>query len=112
MGDPFQTLITGLVDLRPYRQIHMTIHDRMPESEALTEAHDRLISWIRDTVIKGLEFHGRDPVADADLVELTVVLFEGSNVPGVRGRAATDVIQIMIDRLILQPEANAAGRRD
>jgi AcrR family transcriptional regulator len=112
IGDPFQTLITGLVDLRPYRQMHMTIHDRMPESEALTEAHDRLIAWIRDTVIKGLEFHGRDPVADADLVELTVVLFEGSNVPGVRGRAATDVIQIMIDRLILQPEANTAGRSD
>lgn len=103
--DPFSILIKGLVDLRPYRQIHMTIHDRMTDSEALTLAHSEMISWIRETVVKGLEYHGRDPVADADLVELVVVLFEGSNVPGVRGRTATDVIQVMLDRLILQPEA-------
>ena len=104
--DPLSTLIKGLVDLRPYRQMHMTIHDRMTESEALNEAHNRLISWIRETVVKGLEYHGSDPVADADLVELIVVLFEGSNIPGIRGRTATDVIQIMIDRLIVQPKAN------
>lgn len=105
--DPFSTLIKGLVDLRPYRQIHMTIHDRMTDSEALTAAHSEMISWIRETVVKGLEYHGRDPAADADLVELVIVLFEGSNVPGVHGRTATDVIQVMLDRLILQPEAEA-----
>lgn len=103
--DPFSILIKGLVDLRPYRQMHMTIHDRMTDSEALAAAHDEMITWIRETVIKGLEYHGRDPVSDGDLVELVVVLFEGSNVPGVRGRTATDVIQVMLDRLILQPEA-------
>jgi len=100
-GDPFSSLIKGLVDLRPYRQIHMSIHERMSESPALTDAHDQLISWIREMVVAGLEYHGRDAEAEADLVELVVVLFEGSNVPGVRGRTATDVIQIMIDRLIL-----------
>jgi AcrR family transcriptional regulator len=102
-GDPFSILIRGLVDLRPYRQMHMTIHDRMSESETLTAAHELIISWIREMVVRGLEYHGHDPVADADLVELIVVLFEGSNVPGVRGRTATDVIQVMIDRLIIRP---------
>ena len=101
--DPFDRLIKGLVDLRPYRQMHMTIHDRMSESESLVAAHDRMIDWIRETVVEGLQYHGRDPVADADFVELVIVLFEGSNVPGVRGRTATDVIQVMLDRLVLEP---------
>jgi AcrR family transcriptional regulator len=101
--DPFKRLIEGLVDLRPYRQMHMTIHDRMSEAEALVAAHDRLIDWIRQTVVEGLEYHDRDPVADADLVELVVVLFEGAHMPRVSGRAATDVIQLMLDRFVLHP---------
>jgi AcrR family transcriptional regulator len=102
-ADPFERLIKGLIDLRPYRQMHMTIHDRMNEAESLVIAHDKLLDWIRRTVVDGLAYHGCDPVADAELVELVVVLFEGSNVPGVQGRTATDVIQVMIDRLVLQP---------
>jgi AcrR family transcriptional regulator len=107
--DPFDRLIQGLVDLRPYRQIHMSIHDRMGEADVVVAAHDRMIEWIRQTVVEGLEYHGRDPIADQDLVELVVVLFEGSNVPGVRGRTATDVIQVMLDRLVLGVEPQSAS---
>jgi AcrR family transcriptional regulator len=97
--DPFDRLIQGLVDLRAYRQLHMTIHDRMSESEVVLDAHNRLISWIRETVSEGLVFHGYDPAEDSDLVDLVVVLFEGTNVPGVQTRTATDVIKSLLLRL-------------
>jgi AcrR family transcriptional regulator len=97
--DPFEGLIQGLLDLRAYRQLHMTIHDRMSGSEVVLAAHDRLIEWIRETVADGLAHHGYDTAEDSDLIDLIVVLFEGTNVPGVQTRTATDMIKSLLVRL-------------
>ena len=99
--DPFARLIQGLIDLRPYRHLHMTVHERMRDSEPVAAVHGRLLGWIRDTVEDGLLYHGRDPVQEQDLVELVVVVFEGTNVPGMRTRTATDLITTILDRLSL-----------
>ena len=106
-ADPFDRLIQGLVDMRAYRKLHMTIHERMSSAEVVVEAHDRLITWIRETVTDGLKFHGFDPAEDEELIELVVVLFEGTNVPGVRTRAATDMIKVLLDRLVFAGDAAA-----
>ena len=103
--DPFDRLIQGLVDFRVYRELHMTIHDRMRDSPVLVAAHERLLGWIRETVAEGLTYHKSVPVEEKDLIELVVVLFEGTNVPTVRTRTATDVIRILLDRLVLAPVA-------
>lgn len=97
--DPFARLIQGLINLRPYRHLHMTIHERMLDSPEVATAHERTLSWIRDTVRLGIAWHGRDPLQEEDLVELVVVVFEGANVPGVQSRTATDLISSVLNRL-------------
>lgn len=97
--DPFDRLIQGLIHLRPYRQLHMTIHDRMIDSEVVAAVHDRLLDWIREVFMLGLSWHGHDPRQENDLVELVVVLFEGTNVPGMTTRTATDLISSVLERL-------------
>ena len=104
-ADPFDRLIKGLVDMRAYRKLHMTIHDRMSHAEVVVGAHDRLIAWIRETVTEGLRYHGFDPAEEQELVELVLVVFEGTNIPGVRTRAATDMIQVLLDRVVLTDAA-------
>ena len=99
--DPFVRLTQGLIHLRPYRQLHMTVHDRMRDSEPVAAVHDRLLGWIRDTVQEGLVYHGRSPAEEQDLIELVVVVFEGSNVPGMQSRTATDLITTVLDRFSL-----------
>lgn len=99
--DPFGQLIQGLIDLRPYRQLHMTIHDRMSESEQVAQIHERLLDWIREVVTRGLVYHGRDPAQEQDLVELVVVVFEGTSIPGMQTRLATDLITSVLERFSL-----------
>ena len=99
--DPFAQLIQGLIDLRPYRQLHMTIHDRMSDSEQVAQIHERLLDWIRDVVTRGLIYHGRHSVQEQDLVELVVVVFEGTSMPGMRTRTATDLITTVLERFSL-----------
>ena len=102
--DPFARLIEGLVDLRPYRQIHVTIHERMLQSKPLATAHDRLLDWIREVVSTGLTAKGLDPAQEVDLVELVVAVFEGANFPGMRTRTATDLVQsFLLSTGLVQP---------
>jgi AcrR family transcriptional regulator len=100
--DPFAQLIQGLIDLRAYRQLHMTVHERMINSEAVTAVHERLLDWVRDMVRDGITYHGGDPAVEDDLVELVVVVFEGTNVPGVSTRTATDLVSTILQRVRLQ----------
>lgn len=102
--DPLDRLMQGLVELRSYRQLHMTIHERMSESESVAAVHDRLISWIRTMVIDGLRYRGYEGADEKEVVEMVVVLFEGTHVPGVRARTATDVINLLLRKLQLAPD--------
>jgi AcrR family transcriptional regulator len=93
--DPFDHLLKGLADLRPYRQLHMAMHDRLG-SDAVAAAHDRLIDWIRDLIRAGLEHRGHSGQDRDEIVELVVVVFEGLNVPRVDARPAADVIRTLL----------------
>ena len=93
--DPFAQLIQGLIHLRPYRNLHMTIHERMQDSPEVTAVHERTLDWIRDTVRLGMDWRGRE---QDDLADLVVVLFEGANVPGMHTTTATDLISSVLDR--------------
>lgn len=93
--DPFDHLLKGLADLRPYRHLHMAMHERL-ESDAVAAAHDRLIGWVRDLVRAGLEHRRHSGDDDEEIVELVLVLFEGLNVPRVDGRPAADVIRTLL----------------
>jgi AcrR family transcriptional regulator len=105
--DPFERLIQGLIELRPYRQLHVTLHERMLQSEACRAVHDRLLGWIRDVVTAGLTEQGYDPAQEADLVELVVAVFEGANVPGIRTRTATDLIHTLLLKIGLLQRTTA-----
>lgn len=112
--DPFDRLIQGLIDLRAYRGLHMTVHDRMGDSEPVAELHDRLLGWIRDTITEGLIYHGCDPEDEQATIDLIVVVFEGVNVPGIRTRTATDLISTVLTRfgLLAHRPAPAPSRPD
>lgn len=99
--DPFAQLMQGLIDLRPYRQLHMTIHERMSDSEPVAQIHERLLDWIREVVTRGLVYHGSDKAQEQDLVELVVVVFEGTSIPGISTRSATDLITTVLERFSL-----------
>jgi AcrR family transcriptional regulator len=104
--DPIDHLLQGLVDLRPYRQLHMTMHERLADSEVVVEAHSRLIGWVRGLVQDGLAYHGVSSVDRDEVEELVVVVFEGLNVPGVRARSASEVIRNLL-RLVLTTDERA-----
>ncbi len=104
--DPIDHLLKGLVDLRPYRQLHTTMHERLGESEPVREAHDRLIDWVRGLVRDGIAYHAAEVDDIEEIVELVVVVFEGLNVPGIHARSASDVIRTLM-RYVLQGEAAA-----
>jgi AcrR family transcriptional regulator len=106
--DPFQQLLRGLTDLRPYRLLHMAMHDRL-DVDVVAATHDRLIGWIRGMARAGLAYHG---VADAradDVADLVVLLVEGLNVPGVPTRTAAEALQTLMTVVL---DAQAAGRAE
>ena len=109
--DPFARLIQGLIDLRPYGQLHMTMHERMLNSEPVEASHSRLLDWIRETVNEGIAYHGGDPSKDQELVDLVVVVYEGTNVPGIRSRTATDLITMVLQRVRPELESSVAPSR-
>jgi AcrR family transcriptional regulator len=101
-ADPFQQLFKGLTDLRPYRRLHMSMHDHL-DSPAVKQAHDRLINWVRDRAHAGLEHHGHHGQDADDIADLIVVLFEGLNVPQIQARTATEVIQTLLSKVLPEP---------
>ena len=89
VGDP-TLLLEGLDGLRRYRQLHMTMHERMSHSEVVLEAHDRFIDWMRKMARDALVGHtGENDI----IVELVVAVFEGVNIPGARAKPAYELIQ-------------------
>jgi AcrR family transcriptional regulator len=100
--DPIQTLLKGLADLRPYRRLHMSMHDRL-DSEVVLAAHTRLIDWVRELARQGLAYRGHSEEESKDVADLIVVLFEGLNVPGVQARTATQVIETLLTKVLGDP---------
>jgi AcrR family transcriptional regulator len=98
--DPFDLLQKGLVDLRPYRQLHMSMHELLLDSDVVAAAHDRLIDWVRGLAREGLAFHSYEDSGTEDITDLVVVLFEGLNVPGIRARTASEIVRVLLDKVV------------
>jgi AcrR family transcriptional regulator len=102
--DPIDHLLRGLTDLRPYRHLHMAMHQYLDTPEIM-QAHDELIDWLRGLARDGLTHRGYAGASRDELAELVVTLVEGLNVPHVHARAAADVIQTLLSS-IAPPEQN------
>jgi AcrR family transcriptional regulator len=96
--DPLERLLRGLADLRPYRHLHMAMHQHL-ETPAVMEVHDELIDWIRGLARDALTHRGYEGAALDDLCEVIVTLVEGLNVPHVQVRHAGELIQTLLAAL-------------
>jgi AcrR family transcriptional regulator len=96
--DPIDHLVRGLTDLRPYRHLHMAMHQHLDTPEIM-QAHDELIDWIRGLARAGLAHRGYAGASRDELAELVVTLVEGLNVPHVQVRSATEMIQTLLLRI-------------
>lgn len=106
-SDPLNQLVRGLSDMRVYKPLHQAMHDRLPHSDAVRDAHATFLAWIVglvDEVMAEGSLDG-DPGADAALVrDVAVAVFEGANVPNGRNRPAHEMLRFLMESI-------AAGRR-
>lgn len=104
-------LTRGVSDMRLYRPLHQAMHDRMPHSDAVRDAHERFLRWIRDGARAVARERGSS--WDHDLVaDLAVAVFEGANVPNERTRPAAEMLRVVLDALAPAsvPAAVTTGR--
>ena len=109
-ADPLTQLVRGLSDMRTYRTLHQAMHDRLPHSDAVREAHDTFLEWIDAMVDKLLlanrSLQDRADVDPAQLRDVVVAIFEGANVPNGRNRPAHEMIRLLIESLFANEKAN------
>ena len=100
-ADPLTQLVRGLSDMRTYRPLHQAMHDRLPHSAPVRDAHDTFLAWIDgmvDNVIASREDSIAVRDADADrLRDVIVAVFEGANVPNGRTRPVHEMIRFLIE---------------
>ena len=104
--EPLSALLRGLSDMRAFRGLHRSMHDRMQDSDTVRESHDRFMAWIRSNVERVLDQNPKvdDPGMVCDVV---VALFEGATVGSDSGmRPARDMIRFTLKALL--PEKTAA----
>lgn len=104
--DPVTALTRGLADMRPFRSLHRSMHERMEHSAAVHEAHERFLDWVRAMVYEVLDQHPR-PVDREMVADLTIALFEGANVPQTPRRPAHEMIRFLLESIFeLRPDQN------
>lgn len=111
-ADPLSRLVRGLSDMRYSRPLHQAMHDRLPHSEAVREAHNTFLNWIVGLVDELMAEHGLDhaPGVDAALVrDVAVAVFEGANVPNDRNRPAHEMIRFLMESALAR-SSGAKGR--
>jgi AcrR family transcriptional regulator len=109
-ADPLTQLVRGLSDMRLYRPLHQAMHDRLPHSEAVRNAHNSFLAWIVEKVDEVVAEHGLEDEAAAALVrDVTVAVFEGANVPNEWNRPAHEMIRFLIESIF--ERRPVAGRR-
>jgi len=105
-ADPLSALVRGLDDMRPFRSLHQSMHNRMQESAAVREAHERFLGWIRTNINRVFDDH--PGLADRDLIaDMVVALFEGVNVSGAPQRTAKEMITFLMRSLLLAGPSSA-----
>ncbi|MCO4252139.1 TetR/AcrR family transcriptional regulator [Pseudarthrobacter raffinosi] len=105
--DPLSFLIRGLVDMRPFRGLHQSMHHRMQDSDAVRESHDRFLAWIRKMVDQVIQ---ENPgIADSELVaDIVVSLFEGANAFDPPLRTAPEMIRFVLQSFLKPYPAQAS----
>lgn len=98
--DPMSHLVRGLNDMRVFRPLHQAMHGRLLQSEAVREAHDRFLDWIRDLVRQMVD-NLDDPTVDRELVaDTAVTLFEGFNVEGSPPRPGAQLMRFLLESVL------------
>lgn len=96
--DPLSMLIRGLADMRRFRALHQAMHHRLEESQAVREAHDRFLGWIRSLVEQVVEQSAAD--LDKSMVsDVVVCVFEGANVTEPSPRPTAEMIRFLLQAL-------------
>lgn len=104
--DPLSMLVRGLDDMRAFRDLHRSMHSRLQKSVAVREAHDRLLTWIRNNVYRVVDQH--PGASDREMVaDIIVTLFEGANVSDPPSRPAIAMIPVLMEAL-MDTERNPA----
>lgn len=112
-ADPLSRLVRGLSDMRYSRPMHQAMHDRLPHSEAVREAHNTFLKWIVGLVDEFLAERGLDDSSgiDADLVrDVAIAVFEGAHVPNDWNRPAHEMIRFLLESVVARSAA-AKGRK-
>ncbi|MFI1506168.1 TetR/AcrR family transcriptional regulator [Streptomyces sp. NPDC020597] len=112
-ADPLSRLVRGLSDMRYSRPLHQAMHDRLPHSEAVREAHNTFLKWIVGLVDEFLAERGLDDSSgiDAELVrDVAVAVFEGAHVPNDWNRPAHEMIRFLLESVVARSTA-AKGRK-
>ncbi|WP_371664684.1 TetR/AcrR family transcriptional regulator [Streptomyces sp. NBC_00280] len=112
-SDPLSRLVRGLSDMRYSRPLHQAMHDRLPHSEAVREAHSTFMNWIVALVDEFMAERGLDdaPGIDAGLVrDVAVAVFEGAHVPNDWNRPAHEMIRFLLESVVARSSA-AKGRK-
>lgn len=112
-ADPLSRLVRGLSDMRYSRPLHQAMHDRLPHSEAVREAHSTFLKWIVGLVDEFLAERGLDDSSgiDAELVrDVAVAVFEGAHVPNDWNRPAHEMIRFLLESVVARSTA-AKGRK-
>ncbi|MFE1837849.1 TetR/AcrR family transcriptional regulator [Streptomyces sviceus] len=112
-ADPLSRLVRGLSDMRYSRPLHQAMHDRLPHSEAVREAHNTFLNWIVGLVDEFMAERGLDDSSaiDAELVrDVAVAVFEGAHVPNDWNRPAHEMIRFLLESVVARSAA-AKGRK-
>ncbi|MGC4897487.1 TetR/AcrR family transcriptional regulator [Micromonospora sp. DT31] len=106
--DPLSVLVRGLAEMRTFRGLHQAMHERIPHSRAVREAHDRFLDWIRHLVEAAVDRQGERP--DREMVaDAAVALFEGTNALEPAPRPAHEMIRWLLTT-VLEPQSSGANR--
>jgi AcrR family transcriptional regulator len=99
-ADPVTTLTRGLADMRPFRGLHRSMHERMEHSESVAGAHERFLSWVRNMVYAVLD--RSDVAVDRELAaDVAIAIFEGANLPESPTRPAHEMMRFALESIVL-----------
>ncbi|MFJ1973651.1 TetR/AcrR family transcriptional regulator [Streptomyces sp. NPDC087903] len=112
-ADPLSRLVRGLSDMRYSRPLHQAMHDRLPHSEEVREAHNTFLNWIVGLVDEFMAERGLDDIPDIDAAlvrDVAIAVFEGAHVPNDWNRPAHEMIRFLLESVVARSSA-AKGRK-
>ena len=98
--DSLTRLVRGLSDMRLYRPLHQAMHDRLPHSPAVRDAHETFLGWIAgmvDEVVAQRGLGARGGGDTAMLRDVAIAVFEGANVPNSWNRPSHEMLRFVFE---------------